>query len=108
VADLRNADKARQALGEWMWDEVYALAADMGGMGFISSHHAQILRNNALININTLDAARAAGASSRAAERMHACEGDMGTSRLGYPYGSARVSPGAPPSARARNHLSQL
>jgi len=57
VADLRNADKARQALGEWMWDEVYALAADMGGMGFISSHHAQILRNNALININTLDAA---------------------------------------------------
>ena len=61
VADLRNADKARQAFGEWMWDEVYALAADMGGMGFISSHHAQILRNNALININTLDAARAAG-----------------------------------------------
>ena len=39
------------------WDEVYALAADMGGMGFISSHHAQILRNNALININTLDEA---------------------------------------------------
>ena len=62
VADLRNADKARQALGEWMWDEVYALAADMGGMGFISSHHAQILRNNALININTLDAAHASGA----------------------------------------------
>ena len=39
-------------------DEVYALAADMGGMGFISSHHAQILHNNALINIHTLDAAR--------------------------------------------------
>jgi nucleoside-diphosphate-sugar epimerase len=42
-------------------DEVYALAADMGGMGFISSHHAQILRNNSLINIHTLDAARANG-----------------------------------------------
>jgi GDP-D-mannose 3', 5'-epimerase len=39
-------------------DEVYALAADMGGMGFISSHHAQILRNNSLINLHTLDAAR--------------------------------------------------
>jgi nucleoside-diphosphate-sugar epimerase len=34
-------------------DEVYATAADMGGMGFISAHHAQILRNNALINLHT-------------------------------------------------------
>jgi GDP-D-mannose 3',5'-epimerase len=42
-------------------EEVYALAADMGGMGFISNHHAQILHNNALINIHTLDAARANG-----------------------------------------------
>jgi len=42
-------------------DEVYALAADMGGMGFISSHHAQILYNNALINIHTLEAARLNG-----------------------------------------------
>jgi len=38
-------------------DEVYALAADMGGMGFISAHHALILHNNALINIHTLEAA---------------------------------------------------
>lgn len=42
-------------------DEVYALAADMGGMGFISSHHAQILHNNSLINLHTLDAARENG-----------------------------------------------
>jgi GDP-D-mannose 3',5'-epimerase len=42
-------------------DEVYALAADMGGMGFISSHHAEILHNNSLINIHTLDAARLNG-----------------------------------------------
>ena len=42
-------------------DEVYALAADMGGMGFISCHHAQILHNNSLINIHTLEAARANG-----------------------------------------------
>src|ERR1700719_3535942 len=41
--------------------EVYALAADMGGMGFISAHHAQILRDNSLINIHTLDAARENG-----------------------------------------------
>ena len=44
-------------------NDVYALAADMGGMGFISSHHAQILHNNALINIHTLDAARESGVS---------------------------------------------
>jgi nucleoside-diphosphate-sugar epimerase len=42
-------------------DEVYALAADMGGMGFISSNHAQILHNNLLINIHTMDAARVNG-----------------------------------------------
>lgn len=42
-------------------EEVYALAADMGGMGFISGHHADILHNNALINIHTLEAARQAG-----------------------------------------------
>jgi nucleoside-diphosphate-sugar epimerase len=33
----------------------------MGGMGFISSHHAQILHNNSLINIHTLEAARTNG-----------------------------------------------
>ena len=38
-------------------DEVYALAADMGGMGFISSHHAEILYNNTLINYHTIEAA---------------------------------------------------
>ena len=39
-------------------DDVYALAADMGGMGFISSHHAEILHNNLLISTHTLEAAR--------------------------------------------------
>ena len=42
-------------------DEVYALAADMGGMGFISAHHAEILHNNVLINTHTLEAARRNG-----------------------------------------------
>lgn len=39
-------------------EEVYALAADMGGMGFISAHHAQILHSNTLINFHTIEAAR--------------------------------------------------
>jgi nucleoside-diphosphate-sugar epimerase len=42
-------------------DEVYALAADMGGMGFISANHSQILHNNLLINLHTLEAARSNG-----------------------------------------------
>ncbi len=35
----------------------------MGGMGFISSNHATILRNNALINLHTIEAARLNGVS---------------------------------------------
>jgi nucleoside-diphosphate-sugar epimerase len=42
-------------------DQVYSLAADMGGMGFISSHHAQILHSNSLINLLSLEAARENG-----------------------------------------------
>ena len=42
-------------------DAVYMLAADMGGMGFISEHPARILHNNALINTHTIEAARVNG-----------------------------------------------
>jgi nucleoside-diphosphate-sugar epimerase len=60
ILDLRLRDACREAMRGGI-DEVYALAADMGGMGFISAHHAEILHNNALINIHTLEAAREAG-----------------------------------------------
>ena len=56
VLDLRRWDNCLQATRNC--EEVYALAADMGGMGFISAHHAQILYNNSLINLHTLEAAR--------------------------------------------------
>lgn len=56
LLDLRRWDACLQATRGC--DEVYALAADMGGMGFISAHHAQILHNNSLINLHTLEAAR--------------------------------------------------
>jgi nucleoside-diphosphate-sugar epimerase len=59
LLDLRRWDSSLAATNGV--DEVYTLAADMGGMGFISSHHGQILRNNALINIHTLEAARLNG-----------------------------------------------
>ena len=63
VLDLRKPDncveavkiKGRQA------DEVYQLAADMGGMGFIHSAECEIMRNSALINIHMIDAAAQVG-----------------------------------------------
>jgi nucleoside-diphosphate-sugar epimerase len=59
TTDLRRWENCLEATADV--DEVYALAADMGGMGFISSHHAAILHNNALINIHTLEGARMNG-----------------------------------------------
>ena len=59
ILDLRKWDNCLQALRGV--DHVYALAADMGGMGFISANHAVILRNNALINLHTMEAARIHG-----------------------------------------------
>ncbi len=56
IMDLRRWENCLEATKGM--DHVYALAADMGGMGFISAHHAQILYNNSLINLHTLEAAR--------------------------------------------------
>lgn len=56
ILDLRRWENCLAAVRGV--DLVYALAADMGGMGFISAHQAEILHNNALINLHTLEAAR--------------------------------------------------
>jgi nucleoside-diphosphate-sugar epimerase len=52
--DLRKEDNCRKALsvGNGTFDEVYQLAADMGGMGFIHSNEVDIMHNSTLININ--------------------------------------------------------
>ncbi len=60
LLDLRRWDACLQAMRGGI-DEVYALAADMGGMGFISANHSAILYNNALINLHTMEAARLSG-----------------------------------------------
>jgi GDP-D-mannose 3',5'-epimerase len=59
IVDLRLREGCRQVTRGV--EEVYALAADMGGMGFISRYHAQILHNNLLISTHTLEAARENG-----------------------------------------------
>jgi GDP-D-mannose 3',5'-epimerase len=49
---LRYPENCRQAitLPDGRFDEVYQLAADMGGMGCISVAECEVLHNNALIN----------------------------------------------------------
>jgi GDP-D-mannose 3',5'-epimerase len=42
-------------------DLVYNLAADMGGIGYITAYLAEIAHNNTLINAHMLEAARASG-----------------------------------------------
>ena len=61
--DLRDPEQCKAALAvDGGFDEVYQLAADMGGMGFIHSAECEIMRNNALINVNMVHAASEAGA----------------------------------------------
>lgn len=58
--DLRERDACAAAMAlDGGFDEVYQLAADMGGMGFIHTAECEIMRNNALINLNMTDAAAA-------------------------------------------------
>jgi GDP-D-mannose 3',5'-epimerase len=54
--DLRQPENCRLALSlpEGNFDEVYQLAADMGGMGFIHSAETEIMHNSALINIHMI------------------------------------------------------
>jgi len=56
-ADLRKYDNCLLATRGGM-DHVYNLAADMGGIGYITASHADIARNSVLINSHMLDASR--------------------------------------------------
>lgn len=56
VMDLRDPLNVRQAIDR-PFDEVYQLAADMGGAGYIftGEHDADVMHNSATINLNVLD-----------------------------------------------------
>jgi len=56
LLDLRRFDNA--LIASRGVDQVYALAADMGGIGFIEQNKGIIMRNNTLINLHTIEAAR--------------------------------------------------
>src|ERR1700674_1987862 len=59
VLDLRTWENCLRATRGV--HEVYALAANMGGVGFIESNKAVIVRDNTLINLQTIEAARQNG-----------------------------------------------
>ena len=60
ILDLRKADACLLATRGGI-DQVFNLAADMGGIGYITANHADISRNNILINAHMLEAARQNG-----------------------------------------------
>ena len=59
VCDLRDFDSVQKTLAG-AFDEVYQLAADMGGAGFVftGDNDAAIMHNSSQINLNVLEAAR--------------------------------------------------
>ena len=61
--DLRQPENCWEALSVdgGTFDEVYQLAADMGGMGFIHSAECDIMYNSVLINVHMIDAASKMG-----------------------------------------------
>jgi len=56
VLDLRRLDSCLMATRQV--DEVYHLAADMGGIGYINFHHADAAGNNVLISTHLLESSR--------------------------------------------------
>jgi len=56
LLDLRRFDNCLIATREV--DEVFQLAADMGGIGYITAFHAEIARNSATMSLHMLEAAR--------------------------------------------------
>ena len=59
IGDLRDPDVCKIAIDR-RFDEVYQLAADMGGAGFVftGENDAGIMHNSALINLNILEESR--------------------------------------------------
>ncbi|HVW83770.1 MAG TPA: NAD-dependent epimerase/dehydratase family protein [Bryobacteraceae bacterium] len=59
LLDLRRREDCLEAMENA--SEAYALAANMGGIGFIESNKAVIVRDNTLINHHSIEAARIQG-----------------------------------------------
>lgn len=65
IKDLRDKDSVDYLFQCYKYDEVYQLAADMGGAGYIftGEHDADIMHNSVSINLNVLDAMKNYGSN---------------------------------------------
>jgi nucleoside-diphosphate-sugar epimerase len=63
LADLRDQQACRDITSDIRFDELYQLAADMGGAGYIftGEHDAAVMHNSATINLNMAEQARLTG-----------------------------------------------
>jgi nucleoside-diphosphate-sugar epimerase len=94
LLDLRreeNCQMAVKASDGRAFDEVYQLAADMGGMGFIQSAECEIMHNSSLINIHMTRASALTGvkryffsSSACVYRNMEADEAELGEDQA-YP-----------------------
>lgn len=62
IGDLRDPGLVAEVISQ-KFDEIYQLAADMGGAGYIftGEHDAEVMHNSAIINLNVLEACRKHG-----------------------------------------------
>jgi hypothetical protein len=65
--DLREQEFCRKITGDIKFDELYQLAADMGGAGYIftGEHDAAVMHNSAAINLNMAEEARKTGIGNK-------------------------------------------
>jgi nucleoside-diphosphate-sugar epimerase len=65
IADLTHTDNAARVINDQKFDEVYQLAADMGGAGYIftGDNDAAVMHNSALCNLNVLHESQKSGVS---------------------------------------------
>lgn len=86
IADLRDPRAVEKVFAE-RFDEVYQLAADMGGAGYIftGENCAGIMKNSALVNLNVVEACR----------KSHAGRVFFSSSACVYPERN-QLDPGSP------------
>lgn len=63
IGDLRDQTVCKKITDDIQFDEVYQLAADMGGAGYVftGEHDADIMHNSATINLNMVERCRLTG-----------------------------------------------
>ena len=75
VVDLRDQQNVESLFHTINYDEIYQLAADMGGAGYIftGEHDADIMHNSVMINLNILDNVRRKNRNAKIFYSSSAC-----------------------------------